>query len=329
LNVSLTQGLQYWMVISTNSSNRFSLARLTSVYNYQVLVSPNNGQTWIYPREGPTEFSFIINTTKQILGNFIQNVPRVQLTAGQIYAQPFEVYSPTEAVGLFVGIIERANLLPINSYLQVSIHPDNGLGTPSAITLASGLYSGYNLTFYSLDQIQFRSVAMLYPGIRYWIVVQPTNGTYYLDPVMYSIRPQNIPVNWTAITSANGGRSWSRISNLTTILPYKIISPVNPTPIFNTTQISKLLLEYHSSPLDYQLPHGWNAYILESEINLFQNLTSLVIVQTSHNVHFYVDQSDSLTFLSNPILMRGLGTIDAKNCEGIFPTLRIRACLWD
>jgi len=321
LNVPLIQGSQYWMVISTNSSNGFSLARLTNAYNYQVLVSPNYGQTWIYPREGPTEFSFIINTTKQILGNFIQNIPRVQLAAGQIYAQPFEVYSPTEAVGLFMGIIERANLLPINSYLQVSIHPDNGLGTPSAITLASGLYSGYNLTFYSLDQIQFRTVAMLYPGIKYWIVIQPTNGTYYLDPVTYSIRPQNIPVNWTAITSTNGGRSWSRISNLTTILSYKIISPANPTPIYNTTQISKLLLEYHSSAVDDQLPHGWNAYVLESEINMFQNLTSLVIAQTNRNVHFYTRQSDPLTFMSNPILMRGLGTIDAKNCEGILSGL--------
>lgn len=320
-HVSLTKGNPYWIVMSSNSSSGFSLARLTSAYKYQVLVSPNNGTSWIYPFEGPTELSFMVNTTRESFGNFIEAIPEIPLSGSQEYAQPFSVSAPTEAVGIYMGIIERANLLPLGSALKVSIHPDNGKNAPSGITLASGLYSGYNLTFYSPDQVQFSTIAMLSPGIKYWIVIQPTNGTYYVDPVEYSVRPLGLPANWTALISPDSGKTWSRISNFTTILSYELISPSVSNPTLSTSQISTLLAEYHGSPVDSQEPHGWNAYIMSSQIKTFEALASEAVINTGRNFHFFIDKGNALTFLANSGAVEAVVSMNLGSCSELVNAL--------
>jgi len=320
-HVSLTKGDPYWIVMSSNSSSGFSLARLTSAYKYQVLVSPNNGTSWIYPFEGPTELSFMVNTTGESFGNFIEAIPEIQLSGSQEYAQPFSVSAPTEAVGVYMGIIERANLLPLGSALKVSIHPDNGKNAPSGITLASGLYSGYNLTFYSPDQIQFSTIAMLSPGIKYWLVVQPTNGTYDVDPVEYSARPPGLPANWTALISPDSGKTWSRISNFTTILSYELITPAVSNPTLSTYQISSFLAEYHGTPIDSQEPHGWNAYIKSSQIETFEDLVSEAVIDTGRNFHFFIDKGNSLTFLANSGALDAVVPMNLGSCSELVSAL--------
>ncbi|MDA4122809.1 MAG: hypothetical protein OK456_06485 [Thaumarchaeota archaeon] len=293
LHVSLVGSEHYWLVISTNSSSDFVLARLTSPYQSDVLVSDNGGRTWAVPAEGPSEYSYSLILSEETLGPAVSDVPQVELSPTSAFGQPIQVTAPTQVKGVYLGVFERqSSTAPPNDHLVVSIHPDNGKGEPSETSLASGVYYGDNITFYSPDYIQFTSVARLDPGQTYWIVAQPVGGNYYVFPDVYLARTPTASPD--AMISNDAGFTWQRYSNQTTSLSYMLASPVHPSPTYNTTQLYQDLEKFHDFPVDATPPKGWPAYVQSSELGLENEVGSWLNQQTGHNWEVAVSAQPSL-----------------------------------
>jgi hypothetical protein len=277
LNVSgfaqaVTGGHYYWLVLSSKSNSTFSLARLTSSYDSLVLASTDGGRSWGVPAEGPTDLSYGLFLSGQTIGNFVQNIPEVEMNQTSQLAQPFTATASVQAKGVYLGVLSKQSTFGPNSGLVVSIHPGNGTDGPSQLVLASGSISGDNITFYSNGYVAFSSVARLQAGQTYWIVVQARSGIYYVNPVVYEVAPPGITKNQSALLSTDNGFSWQKVSNDTTILTYKIASPEVPSPTYSTSQLSGVLSKYYDLPL-VQLPLlGWNAYVRSSETSTLSSI---------------------------------------------------------
>ncbi|MGH9920145.1 MAG: hypothetical protein ACRD6W_14930, partial [Nitrososphaerales archaeon] len=303
LHASLVGGDYYWLVISTDSNSSFTLARLTSPYESDVLVSDDGGRTWAVPAEGPSEYSYSLVLSEETLGPAVSDVPQVQLSPASEFGQPVRVTTPTQVKGVYLGVFERQSSLAPNDHLLVSIRPDDGKGEPSQIVLASGIYYGDNITFYSPDYIQFTSVARLSPGQTYWIVAQPVGGNYYVFPDVYLARaPANSP---NAMVSNDTGFTWHRYSNQTASLSYILASPVDPSPTYNTTQLYQDIETFHNFPVDSAPPQGWPAYVQSSELALVNGVGSWLNQQTGRNWQVAVSAQTAL--------------IDAANYSAITP----------
>jgi hypothetical protein len=299
-DLKVTANNFYWVVFSTNSNSAFSLARLTSPYQFLVKVSSDNGSTWTDPTEGPTEFSFEVILSNEIVGNLINAIPSVYLNQTSEIAQPFAVQSATQVFGVYIGgggIGVKQELEP-NSYLLVSINPDNGEGEPSDVMLGYGAYSSSNVTYVSPDLVQFSSLARLEQGKRYWIVIRAVGAIDYVNPVQYLMPPKGVFPNESALVSNDNGFTWTQTSNLTTILSYKIASPVTPLPTLNTTQIYQDLSMYHDFPTQSGELKGWNAFIQSSELETFDDM-----IKWFNN---YTDKKWAFFTTSQPNVLNGL-----------------------
>jgi hypothetical protein len=280
-HLSLAGDTYYWLVVSTNSNSSFVLARLTSPYQDSVKVSDDGGKTWTLPAEGPSEYSFSIILTHETLGPGVSDVPQVELSETSEFGQPIRVTDPTQVKGVYFGVFERqSSTAPPNDHLVVSIHADDGKGEPAQASLASGIYYGDNITFYSPDYVQFTSVARLSPGQTYWIVVQPVGGNYYVFPDVYLARaPTGSP---NAMISNDAGFTWQRYSNQTTTLSYMLASPVQPSPTYNTTQLYQDLEKLQDFPVGTPLK-GWPAYIQSSELALVNEVATWMNQETGRS----------------------------------------------
>jgi hypothetical protein len=280
---SVTGGMPYWLVLSTTSNSTFYLARLTSSYNSLVLLSSDGGNSWRVPTQGPTDLSYGIFLSNETLGNFIQDIPRIDLNQVTYIAQPFTAASQIQIKGVYLGVLSVQSVLGSEGGLVVSIHPDDGAGAPSQVVLASGSINSGNMTFYSNEYAAFSSVARLQGGERYWIVVQAREGSYTVSPVVYQRPPQGMTQNDSALISENQGFSWQRVSNYTTILSYMAASPLVPIPTYNTTQLSDELSTYYDLPVIQHSAAGWNSYIQSSELSTLNSITAWFANRTGRN----------------------------------------------
>ena len=213
------------------------------------------------PAEGPTDLSYGLFLSDQTIGNFVQDIPEVEMNQASQLAQPFTANASVQAKGVYLGVLSKQSTFGPNSGLVVSIHPGNGTDGPSQLVLASGSISGDNITFYSNGYVAFSSAARLQAGQTYWIVVQARSGIYYVNPVVYEVAPPGVTKSDSALLSTDSGFSWQKVSNDTTVLTYKIAFPEVPSPTYSTSQLSGVLSKYYDLPL-VQLPLlGWNAYV--------------------------------------------------------------------
>ena len=172
-NTAVTAGNDYWIVFSTNSTQRFTFGRLTSPFEFLVLSSPNGGASWYTPSEGPTEYAFTVTLSKETLGTFVSGSVGTSLTANGIFAQPFIATSDTSIEGIYIG-----PLIP-GPHLLISINPTGADGKPTVSPLGSGVYNAGNITLdYGPQFVQFSSVANLQKGQEYWIEIHPIGGGY-------------------------------------------------------------------------------------------------------------------------------------------------------
>ncbi len=306
LNVSgfdqtVSGGDYYWLVLSTDSNNSsFPLARLTSPYSALVSVSPDGGRTWQEPAEGPTDLGYGISLTGETLGNFVQDITPIALNPTTEFAQPISSAKNIQVTGLYLGVLSEQQVFGSKSGLRVSINPDNGTGGPSGLAIVSGIIDAKNITFYSNDYVAFSSVARLNAGERYWIVVQPENGLYYVSPVTYQRPVHGITRNDSALISTTAGFSWQRVSNFTTALSYMIASPVTPLPSYSTAQLSAELQEYYNFPIAGSPLRGWNAYVQSSEASTLSSIGAWFDGYTGRHWEIYAS--------TNPIVLQQLGT---------------------
>lgn len=105
-NQPVIGGRYYWIVFSANSNESFSISRLTSTYAFDVLVSTNDGAKWHEPREGPTEFAFVVSLSNQEVGNFISGKPSIQISSSGYFAEPFYSNKTAQVTGVYLGELE-------------------------------------------------------------------------------------------------------------------------------------------------------------------------------------------------------------------------------
>lgn len=292
LHQPLVGGDYYWLVISTDSNAGFTLSRLTSPYESSVKVSYDGGRTWSLPTEGPSEYSYILTLSKETLGPAVSDVSQVQLSETSEFGQPIQVSEATQVKGVYIGVFDRERSTAPNDHIVVSIHPDNGKGKPSQTALASGIYYGDNITFYSPDYIQFTSVARLESEQTYWIVIQPVGGSYYVSPDVYLSRAPAASTN--AMVSNDAGFSWQRYSNNTTTLSYMLASPIQPSPTFDTKQLYLDLEKFHHFPIDTVPLKGWSAYVQFSELAITNDVASWLNKQTGRSWEVAVSAQPSV-----------------------------------
>lgn len=274
-------GRYYWIVFSANSNESFSMGRFTNAYAFDVLVSTDGGANWQEPREGPTEFGFVVSLSNQKLGNFVSGKPSIQIDAVGYFAEPFYADETTQVSGVYLGQLITGGLL------SVSINPDTGSNQPSLSPIASGVFNTANVTLRGPQFVQFSSVANLQAGQKYWLVIHPLTGSYSLFPLVYLSNAPNVPSNLPSIVSENGGLTWEKVSNSTSMLSYQLASQAVQLPRFNTSTLADHLSNYHSPSVSQGAIHGWTGYIAASELSMFGQVTRWLDNETGRDFLFY------------------------------------------
>jgi len=310
LNTTVSGGVDYWVVLSTNSSSTFSLARLTSPYASFVEVSNDSGKVWQLPAEGPSEYSYRAVLSNEILGPAVSGIPQVRLASNEgEFAQPVQVTTPTQVKGVYLGIFTRQASVTSNNYLRVSINPDDGTGKPSEQPLASGVFYGDNMTFESPDLVQLTTVARLYPSERYWLVVQPVGGDYNVYPVVYWNAPSgNSAPN--ALISGNDGFTWGSYSNQTTSLSYALAGPTVLNPTYNTGQLYKDLVAFHNFSTETSPLKGWNAFVQTAQTNMLSEVAGWISQNTGRTFEFDVSAQPTVLSATTPTALSALPVQD-------------------
>jgi hypothetical protein len=304
-NSSLDAGKYYWIVFSANSSQTFGLLRLTSSYAFKVLTSSDGGKTWTEPKEGPTDFSFSIILSREVLGNNVSGQMMLPLGKEDIYAQVFQVSTQTVVGGLFIGPLKPGGLI------QVSISRDNGNGEPSLYFLTKINYRSSSITLpYGLQFIAFETPAYLSPG-RYWITLKPIDMQYNIFPIIFTKN-----VEGKSLVSSDGGLSWHRFSNDTALLLYGVASIPNAKMMANTSINSGYILKYHIRN-DSKYLTGWNGYIRYSELSLYSDIAKWVSSNSGNSFYFFTDIPQiylSQLSISNVI---SLSSSKPETCTGL------------
>ena len=289
-NQTVAGGTYYWIVLSTNSSTDFSLARLTNLYKSLVLVSSDNGKIWTLPKEGPTGLSYRILLTGEIIQNAVDAIPQITIGTSGGFAQSFIASEDTQAQGVYLGLFAKYQV-NAGSYLVISIRPGNGQGQPSQSILASGEFSANNMTIFSNEYVQFTSVARLTAGQTYWIVVEPVGGSFDMYPMVYENGTSSQPTGDTALLSDDGGVTWKAFTNGTAILSYAVASIVSLLPSYSTSVLYNDLVQNHDANVSELPLRGWNAYVQTSQLAIYHNITQWFDNFTGRTWTFYLSAS--------------------------------------
>ena len=299
---SVISGHSYWIVFSANSTEHFTIGRMSGAHSYQVLVSPDDGVNWYEPSEGPTEFAFVASFSNQSLGNFIEGFLGVTLTPDSEFAQSFVASSETQVDGVFLGPLSPG------PDIRVSINLDTGQGKPSLAPLASGVFDAGNITLdYGLEFVQFSSVANLQQGQKYWLEVTPIGSNYGLGLVEYLPSAPGVPKNDPALLSSNDGLSWAKVSNDTSLVLYSLASPATPLPSLSTSEIASDLTSYHSSSVQNGTLHGWSAFLEASRLDLYSRITSWLNNETGKQFQFFASADANVVVQLKPPDLTVLG----------------------
>ena len=286
LDLPVSAGRNYWIVLSANSSDTFVLARFTNSYAFDVQVSQNGGVTWSEPSEGPTDLGFMAKFSEQVLGNLVSGQERIQVSTSGYFAQPFISNTTSQITGVYLG-----PLVNTGGDIVVSINPDTGKGHPSLIPMGFGVYDTIAVTGVgpTPEFVQFSSVASLQKGKLYWLVVHPLNGTYPVFPLEYLPNAPGIPPKMPFVVSQDDGLTWTKLSNTTSTLVYQLASQAESLPQYSTKQLAGYLADYHSYPVSEGIIHGWTGYVAATESSLFGNIVSWLNEQAGRNFAFYTD----------------------------------------
>jgi hypothetical protein len=283
-NASVSAGKDYWIVLSANSSDRFTFARLTSPFEFLVLASGNGGASWSEPSDGPTEFGFTVTLSRETVGTYVGGIVQTALTSNSLLAQPFIASSDSFVEGVYIGpLIPGPDLL-------ISINPTGADGQPTVTPLGSGLYDAGNITLdYGPDYVQFSSVAHLQQGQEYWIVIHP-KGNYQITEFAYLNSSPNVPYNSSVDVSSDNGLTWKAVSNSTNMIPDYLLeaAPTQP-PQYNTRTIFSDLSTNFNSSVNSGVLRGWNAYVQTSELSTFNGVAEFMSALSGKTFEFYTD----------------------------------------
>lgn len=118
-------------------------------------------------------------------------------------------------------------------------------------------------------------------------MIHPLQGSYDLSPLVYLPNAPNIPSNLFSVVSEDGGVSWEKISNSTSMLTYEFASPAVELPMFNTSTLAKYLSTYQSPSLSEGPIQGWTGYIAASELSMFGQVTRWLDNVTGRDFLFF------------------------------------------
>lgn len=302
-NLDLHAGEYYWVVFSANGTGSFSFMRLTSAYAYKVLVSLDGGRSWQQPREGPTDFSFIIKLSNETIGNFVEGSNVLSLGRSSIYAQSFTVTGRAAVSGVFLGPLKPGG------HLLISINKDNTHNEPSLAPIATTIYDSSMITIpYGLQFITLNNTAYLDPG-KYWITIQPLDVQYSISQIEFM---EGKGPNVESLLSSDGGYSWKKISNNTSLLLFGLASQQVSAWPSRQTDI-QYLMQYHRS--------SWIKFITSSEISLYSNLTVWLRVNSGRNFYFFTSIESPYVAQFNTEYLLNLMVSNPGTCQRLLEQL--------
>ena len=314
-NTSVTVGKDYWIVFSTNSTERFTFARLTNSFESLVLISNNGGTSWVSPGEGPTDYAFTVTLSKETLGTFVAGQISTALTPNSLFAQPFIASSNSSVEGVYLG-----PLVGEGPQLLVSITPTGSGGEPAVSPLGSGVYDAGNITIdYSPEFVQFSSVVHLQKGDEYWITVRPIGKDYKINSLVYLESDPNVPTNSSAVVSNDNGLTWNRISNTTSLIPdYLLETPPTEPPQYTAQVLASDLSTNFDVPVASGPLQGWNAYVQASELSTFNAVTQYLSNFAGRGFEFYASAQVNVV---NQLNLKDIVILPTTNststCEGL------------
>jgi hypothetical protein len=281
-NTTVTAGKDYWIVFSANSTEKFTFGRMTSAFEFLVLVSGDGGASWGNPADGPTEFAFTVTLSKETLGTFVSGEIQTPLTSNSIFAQPFVASSDASVGGVYIG-----PLVP-GPHLLISINPTGADGTPTVSPLASGVYDAGNITLdYGPEFVQFSSLATLQKGQKYWIEIHPIDSNYLISSLAYLSSAPSVPFNSSAVVSNNNGLTWKAISKTTALdSEYLLETPPVEPPQYDTQNLFNDLSANHDFSVSSGPLRGWNAYVQASELSTFSGVAQWLSNFTGREFEF-------------------------------------------
>jgi hypothetical protein len=313
-NTRVTEGKDYWIVFSANSTEKFTFGRLTSAFGFLVLVSNDGGVSWYNPSEGPTDYAFTVTLSKETLGTFVAGHIQTALTPSSIFAQPFVASSSASVEGIYIGPLRGG------PDLAISINPTGADGEPAVSPLASGVFDAGNITLdYGPEFVQFSSVANLQKGQEYWIELQPIGGDYQVTSLVYLKSAPSVPANSSAVVSNNNGLAWKEISNSTALISeYLLETPPSQPPQYDTQVIFNELSANHDFSVSSGPLKGWNAYVQASELSTFSGVTQWLSNFTGREFGFYTNAQANVV---NQVNLKDIVVLPTANststCKGL------------
>ncbi|MDG6994398.1 MAG: hypothetical protein JRN52_00630 [Nitrososphaerota archaeon] len=326
-NVPVRAGETYWIVLSTGNSSSFSFAVLGNPYLPLELASTDGGTTWS-PLAIGGDLAFLATLTNQTLGDPINDVESTSIGTSTLLAESFVAENGTQIAGVYLGPVSQVKSLYAGDYVQVSLRPDNGNGTPSGYVLSEGKYYGNNMSG-SAILVPFSSVVRLQAGQRYWIVLQPINGSYSVTTDIYSNFSSSVSAKASAMISEDRGNKWAELNGGAASFSFSLMEAALPLPEYNTSQLFKQLSDYQNFSLNSAVLRGFNAFLQSSRLWTFQNITRAFDNETGRNWTFYSsvqpDVSSSLGGFGNVVNL--YGSVSPDNCASLFWYLLNRAPL--
>ena len=319
-DVPVQKGKTYWVVLSSSIASPISLAVLGNPYLRYEVASQNNGTTWNSLTDG--DLAIAVAYANGNAGKIIENIKGTTIDPTKMLAQPFIAVNNSKVVGVYLGPISRVQSSYPNDYLSVTIRPDNGNNTPSGYILAQGKYYGDNMSF-SGSQVSFGTITALQKGQKYWIVLQPVNGTYSVTTDYYSNSSSLYDSSDSALLSIGLNDTWRAITGGAADFAYTLMTTVVSVPEYSTTQLLTQLSTVENSQLNDTALQGWNAFLQSARLWTFQSITAGFDKETGRTWAFYATIAPSIAGLSgaNGDVINLYGSQSPLNCTSLIQYL--------
>jgi len=271
VNFRVTANTPYWIVWSSPaaSNSSYDCQRCVSPFRNLALASQDNGKSWSFFGQGPTDLAFAAIASQETLGSPYDNTIGSSIGASDLVAQPF-ILSQSAAVN---AIYVSAS----GGTLTATVYPDNGSGTgpDTSSHLGTGSFNTAFQYFYSGIIIPLTASATVQANTKYWIVFSSQNSSS-VSLATYWSRPADpaVPAGFEALTSSNGGASWSAAGpEVTTAIFMVGVQPAGtlvPTASIAEALASRGMTTYSlvaygqpplsSSDVGYYLSQGFKVY---------------------------------------------------------------------
>ncbi|MDA4118703.1 MAG: hypothetical protein OK455_10220, partial [Thaumarchaeota archaeon] len=281
-SLTLTAGTWYWLVISATNGGYPILQRDVNPTSALVYYSASDYKSsWGPPPDGPTDLSYKITTSQQVLGQLAEQQPNIQLGWA---AQSFESPTAFQLKGLWVqtstsGVYD----------ISVSVRPDSGSDSPSSTVLTSGTIPS-NSSSNTLNYVSFSLPVNVTANREYWFTLDAycqqagtcsslakTYAIVYRSDGRSTVRHYDTSVDGVSWSSAPLGGS----------LNFVLAASTSTIKTYNTKTLYQEIVSENDQSTANIPAQGWNAFLGSEQSGLMSKLTMLLTGLTGHRAMWY------------------------------------------